>query len=97
MRKYYCDKIEKLIDKLYSHLYYVANHGHYLWVYKNSDNNLIMVIHGGDREYYMNNPFEIKLIKVDENKTIDKEFDTLDDMISYIRKDLLDDIMIYKL
>ena len=96
MKKKYANEIEKIFKEKYNHMFYVVNYpknngdGRYLWIYRLADSEMVMVIHGGEVE-----SFEIKLIKIDEDETVNKQFDSLEDMVSYIKKDLLDDMMVY--
>jgi len=89
-----CQKIENTIYDRYDGMFYVANHGYYLWIYRESDQKMIMVIHGYGTEL---EPYEVKLIKVDEDNTVDKRFLSKRSMYSYIKNDLLDDLMMYEI
>jgi len=98
MREDIAWKLEGLLATRYKDLFYVANHikddgdGRYLWVYRNSDQKMIMVIHGGEWE-----EFEIKLITADEGITVDKRFEEEEEMIAYLENKLLDDLMVYEI
>jgi len=99
MRKEICNRIEEYINLTYGNLYDVANFDKknnrqegYLHVWK-KNGDLIMVIHGNEGDSY--NPLEIRLIKVDEDKTIDKQFDTIEELIDYLEFNLMDDLMMY--
>jgi len=97
MKKEYCDKLERFIHKFHGDYFYVANHEYYLWVYKERDGKMIAVIHGGEDDTRIWIPFEIKLIKVDEDNTIDIQFDHIEQLESYIKNKLLDDLMVYEI
>ena len=94
MKGNYVDEIENLFKEKYSGRFYVANHGYYLWVYKTSNSEAVVIIHGQGVE---DNPFEVILLKVDNDKTVRKEFYTYDKLKSYLMNDLLDDIMVYEI
>jgi len=91
-------EVQGIINTLKGNYYYAINYdkvrdsGSYLWVYRESDQKMVMIIHGGEHE-----PFEIKLITIDEGETINKHFDTKEEMIRYIKKDLLNDMMVYEI
>ena len=55
MKKDICDSIEELINRKYPDRFYVSNFDYYLWIYKESTNNPIMIIHGHGSE---DEPFE---------------------------------------
>jgi len=102
MKKEMCNKIEKFIDKYLSDYYYVVNYTKaqnpgqgYLWVFKNSSKKMIMVIHGGGDPVW--DPIEVRLIQVDNHKTIDKQFENLDALYDYLKNDLKDDLMVYEI
>ena len=103
MKEEICKDIQNLIDKMhgdrYYAIFYYKNYGRsvkqgYLWVYKKSDHKMIMVIHGRGTK---DRPYEIKLISVDEDNTVDKRFNTLSELKRYLRFKLLDDLMVYGL
>ena len=92
MKKDICEKIEEQINLLHSNLFYVVNFGYYLWVFKKSDDKMVVVFHGGD-----NKPYEIILVGVDNDKNISKKFDNFYSVKKYICNNLLDDMMMYEL
>lgn len=98
MENKYTERIEKIFNDRFSQFFYVINYpknngdGSYLWVFRVSTNQMIMVIHGGEYD-----TFEIKLIRADENNTVNKQFDTIEELERYIKKGLMDDMMIYEI
>jgi hypothetical protein len=92
MEKEICNKIEKLFKDLYKGMFYVANYGYYLWVFENQGDRKIIVVHGYGTE---EEPFEVKLLSIDEKKTVDKQFLSENEMIDYLACNLLDDMMVY--
>jgi len=98
MKDEYAERIKELIENRYGHLFYVINYpkkyeaGSYLWVHRLSDNEMNIIIHGGEYE-----PFELKFRRTNEDEPIVKQFDTLKEMEEYIKKDLLDEIMVYEI
>jgi len=99
MKTKYCDKIEKLFNRSkFRDIFYALNYekvngdGNYLWVMRNSNDDLAIVIHGGEYE-----PFEVKLIKGNDGRAIDKHFDTLEELEQYINKDLLEEMMVHEI
>jgi len=94
MNKKECEEIEDLINKRYGDNFYVVNYDYYLWVFKISNNEMIMVIHRGNNEY---NSYEVKILKVDREKTLDREFDTFKEMKKYLRNNLMDELMVHNI
>jgi len=94
MNERICNKLEQLFNKLYPDYLYVSNYGYYLWVYKNTTNELAIVIHGYGEDYA---PFEVILIKAEDDNTIYKTFLTYKDMEEYLKNDLIDELMVYGL
>ena len=88
-----CNEIYKLIEDNLSDTLYVINYDYYLWVYYKSNDNMGMVIHGGEN----NNPYSMELIKAENNLNVSKKFNSLREIKLYIKNKLLDDIMIYSL
>jgi hypothetical protein len=100
MQKSICYKIEEFINLNYGGLFHTILYDKknpkegYLWVFKEDTEKMIMVIHGSGTYY---NPFEIRLVQVDDNKTVDKQFDNIDKLMDYLGNDLLDDLMMYEI
>ena len=94
MDRHLCEEMEDLIMEYHSDKYYVLNYGYYLHVFTNSGDNMIMVLHGYGTEY---EPYELKLIKVDDDTTVIKHFYSKRDLKNYIKNKLSDELMVLKL
>jgi len=96
MKEHICNMVEKAITKhkVLSKSLEVDNAGYYIWVYNKGIDKRVMVVHGHGDEY---SPLEIILIDADKGVTVKKHFEDENDMVRYIKKDLLKELIIYAL
>jgi len=92
MKNRICNEVEELINLIYPDVFYVVNYDYYLWVYKLKDNRLSLVIHGG-----VDDDYEVILISADDDKNVSVRFNNKKKLLSYLGKNLLDEMMMYEI
>jgi len=96
MRKEICNMVEQAITKheILGKSLDVDNAGYYIWAYNKDQDSRVMVVHGYGNEY---EPFEIILISANGGKTVKKQFLNEEEMIRYIKEDMLKELVIFAL
>jgi len=90
MKEKYVNEIEQIFKDRYSNTCYPINHGYYLWIYRKSNDEAILIIHGKGIPGY---PYEVILLKTTGNPT-KREFTKWIDFKKYLKNDIMDDLMV---